>query len=165
MISSSRLFSVLLAMLFLTAGCLSPASAPEDSSSTNDTVATTTEPTTSRTATTTVCGWSCLEDQPAPYHSVKVENNWNQSVDLHVRVMRDATNTTVHNETYTLEPGSERTAYNVAEAEPEGIETFDIAITAMNTTENTEIRTNKCFGSAFARIQNDGELFVSYVIC
>ena len=79
--------------------------------------------------------------------------------------MRDATNTTVQNETYTLEPGSERTAYNVVEAEPDGIETFDIAITALNTTENTEIRTSECFGNAFARIRDDGELFVSYSIC
>ena len=165
MTSSSRLFSVLLAVLFLTAGCLSPASAPEDSSLTTDMVSPTTEPTTSRTATTTVCGWSCLADQPDPRHSVQLENNWNQSVDVHVRVMRDATNTTVHNETYTLEPGSERTAYNVVEAEPDGIETFDIAITALNTTENTEIRTSECFGNAFARIRDDGELFVSYSIC
>lgn len=165
MTSLSRLFPVLLAVLFLTAGCLSPASAPEDSSSTTDTVPTTTEPTTTRTATTTVCGWSCLDDQPDPHHSVQLENNWNQSVEVHVRVIREATNTTVHNETYTLEPGSERTVYNVAEAEPDGIETFDVAITALNTTENTGIRTSKCFGNAFARIQNDGELFVSYSIC
>jgi hypothetical protein len=165
MTSSSRLFSVLLAVLFLTAGCLSPASAPEDSSSTTGTVLTTTEPTTSRTATTTVCGWSCLDDQPDPSHSVQLENSWNQSVDVHVRVIRNATNTTVHNETYTLEPGSERTAYNVVEAEPEGIETFDVAIRVLNTTESTKIRTSKCFGYAFARIRDDGELFVSSSIC
>lgn len=165
MTSSSRLFPLLLAVLFLTAGCLSPASTPDDSSSTIDTVPSTTEPTTSRTATTTVCGWSCLDDQPDPHHSVQLENNWNQSVDVHVRIIRDATNTTVHNETYTLEHGSERTAYNVAEAEPDGIETFDVAITALNTTENTEIRTSKCFGNAFAQIRSDGELFVSYSIC
>lgn len=165
MTSSSRLYPVLLAVLFLTAGCLSPASAPEDSSSTTDTVPTTTEPTTSRTVTTTACGWSCLEDQPDPHHSVRLDNNWNQGVDVHVRVTRGATNTTVHNETYTLQPGSERTAYNVAEAEPDGIETFDVAITALNSTENTEIQTNKCYGNAFARIQDNGELFVSYSIC
>ncbi|SEV93340.1 hypothetical protein SAMN04487945_0443 [Halobacterium jilantaiense] len=152
-------------MVFLTAGCLSPAAAPQDSPSTTDTVPTTTEPTTSRTVTTTVCGWSCLDDQPDPHHSVQLENNWNQRVDVHVRVIRSGTNTTVHNETYALEPGSERTAYDVAEIEPEGIETFDVAITALNTTENTEIRTTKCFGNAFARIRDDGALFASYSIC
>lgn len=162
---SSRLVPVLLAGLFLTAGCLSPGSTPGDSSPTPSTVSTSTESATSRTATTTVCGWSCLAEQPDPRHSVQLENNWNQSVDVHVRVVRNATNTTVHDETYTLAPGSERTAYNVAAADPDGIETFDVAIRALNTTENTRIRTSECFGNAFARIQDDGELFVSYSIC
>lgn len=165
MTSSSRLVPVLLAVLFLTAGCLSPASAPEDPSSPTDTVPTTTEPPTSPTATTTECGWACLDDQPDPNHSVQLENNWNQSVDVHVRVIRDATNTTVHNETYTLEPGSERTAYNVAEAEPNGVEIFAVTITALNTTENTQIQTSECFGNTFAQVRNDGELFVSYSAC
>lgn len=164
MISPPRLVPALLAVLLLTAGCLSSGPASTDATSTTATTHTSTQQT-SQTATTTACGWSCLADQPDPEHAVQLENNWNRDVDVHVRVVRAATNATVHDETHTLEPGAERTVYNVAAAEPDGIETFDVTVTARNTTEHTQIRTSKCFGNAFARIRSDGDLFVSHSIC
>jgi hypothetical protein len=165
MAPASRIGSVLVAALLLSAGCLSPGSPTEDAASTLSETPTTTAPATSQTPTTTACGWSCLDDRPDPDHAVRLHNDWNQRVTVHVRVVRNATNATVHDATYTLAPGTERTAYNVARADPDGVEQFEVVVTALNTTERTEVRTSECFGSAFARIRSDGSLFVSHSIC
>jgi hypothetical protein len=98
----------LLALLCLTAGCLSGVSGDGTPS-----------PTTTATATTTPSDHHAALDQPDPDKEVVVQNRWNRSVEMHVRVVRDATGETVHDGTDTLAPGTERTVYNVSAADPE----------------------------------------------
>lgn len=104
-------------------------------------------------------------NQPDPDKSVRLQNEWNQSVGIHIRVIRNGTNKTVHNETYTLAPASELTAYNISEADPDGIESFVVVATARNTTKRVVIETNKCYGDAYVEIQKDGTMYLYYAIC
>ncbi len=106
--------------------------------------------------------------QPDPDKEVIVENQWNQSVTVHVRVVREITNTTVHNERYQLDSGNpsrSRSVYDTTAAEPDGIEEFTVEVTARNTTKQVMIRTSMCYGSVYAEIREDGELYLYYAIC
>lgn len=169
MVSLHRLGPVLCVVMVLTTGCLSSGPTPADSSPTpSPTSAPTPTPPASsvqQPTITTVCDWSCLDDRPNPNHAVQLENRWNHSVAFHVRVVREATNETVYNGTATLAPDSEQTAYNVAEADPDGIETFEVAVTVLNTTETTTIRTSECFGSVVASADRSGKPSMIYTIC
>jgi len=104
-------------------------------------------------------------NQPDPDKAVLLKNEWNRSVTVRVRVIREATNTTVHNETYHLESGIERDVYHTTAADPNGIEEFTVVVTARNTTERVTIKTNNCYGPAYAEIREDGTLYLYYVIC
>ncbi len=148
---------VLCLALVLTAGCLAGGS-PDPSSPTP-------EPSTAVPSPggSTLSG---LEGPtgPDPNKAIVVGNDWNRSVELRITVIR-ATNETVYAETYTLAPGVERTAYNLAEADPDGIETFTVVATAMDSTERVTIRTDDCHGDAHAEISSDGQLRLYYAIC
>jgi hypothetical protein len=149
----------LLALLCLTAGCLSGVSGDGTPSPTAPTGTATT------TATATPSDHHAALDQPDPDKEVVVQNRWNRSVEMHVRVVRDATGETVHDGTDTLAPGTERTVYNVSAADPEGVEAFTVVVTARNTTDRVSIETNRCYGNAYAEIRPDGALYVYYSIC
>ena len=84
---------------------------------------------------------------------------------MRVRVVRDATNETVHDETYSLSPDTERIAYDVSEADPEGVESFTVIVTAVNETRRVGIETNRCYGDAHAEILDDGTVYLYYAIC
>jgi hypothetical protein len=152
--------SALLVLLCLTAGCLSGVSGDGTPSPTAQTGTTTTA-----TATTTPSDHHAALDQPDPDKEVVVQNRWNRSAEMQVRVVRDATGETVHDGTDTLAPGTERTVYNVSAADPEGVETFTVVVTARNTTDRVSIETNRCYGNAYAEILDDGTLYVYYSIC
>lgn len=160
--SSARSLSALLAILLLTAGCLSGVPSEPLSSPTSETPTRTEMP---GTSTSTPDGHEAAMNQPSPNKSVQLQNEWNRSVEMHVRVVRDATNETVHDETYDLAPGTKRTAYNVSEAEPDGIESFTVVVTARNTTDRVSIETNECYGDAYAEILDDGTVYLYYAIC
>lgn len=141
--------SVALALLLLTAGCL-------DGGPIGDTT----------TADGGDGGWSLTaSDRPDADKAVHLENYWNDTVDVEVRVVRERTGETVHEETYELRPGEEVVAYNLSDADPEGIESFRVVVTARNETGEITIETNDCYGDAYAEIQDDGDLSVYYAIC
>lgn len=150
--SQKRFPAAVLALLFLTAGCLS--GGPVDPLSP-----------TPETPTSAPDGHSTATNQPDSDKAVYVRNDWNRSVEMRVRVVRDATNETVHDETYDLPPGAGRTVYDVSEADPDGIESFTVVATARNATERVTIRTNRCYGDAHAEVRDDGTLYVYYAIC
>ncbi|MFB6118039.1 hypothetical protein [Halosegnis sp.] len=104
-------------------------------------------------------------DQPDANKRVQVANEWNQSVTVSVRVVRVATNETVYATRSEVAPGTDRIVYNLTAADPTGVESFQITVTARNTTQSVTIQTNKCYGDAYAQIREDGSLYVYYAIC
>jgi hypothetical protein len=159
--------SVLLVALLFTAGCLS---APPDGTSSSPTPTTASpSPTATTSANATVTATPpthrAASNSPDPEKAVVVANEWDSVVEMRVRVVRDATNRTVHEATYTVDPGAERTAYDVATADPVGVESFTVVVTARDTTERVSIETSECYGDAYAEILDDGTLYLYYAIC
>lgn len=151
-----RLLPVACMVLFLTAGCLSGAPTPADSQPT---------PSPEPTATRTECvSAPCLSDQPDPDHPVQLMNNWNQTVEFRVQITRTATGAVVYNNSHTLQPNSSQTVYNVAAADPSGVESFTVTVSAVNTTRTTSFDTNECYGNPQASV-HDGNLTVITAIC
>ena len=68
------------------------------------------------------------------------------------------TGETVHEGTYTLDPGTEREVYDVADADPDGVESFRVTATARNATGTVTIETSACSTDAFVEITSSGEL-------
>lgn len=97
--------------------------------------------------------------------SVILENSWTQSVEIHVRVLREATNETVHESTYSLDPAAERTVYNTTESALDDVEKFTVAVTVRNTTERVTIETSQCYHHAYASVNDRGELSLVYAVC
>lgn len=104
-------------------------------------------------------------NQPNANQKVLLENSWNRSVDIQVQVVRESTNETVLNDTYTLDPSTERRVYTLSEADPKGVESFTIIATAQDTTDQVTIATSKCHGNAIAAIDEDGSMDLFYAIC
>jgi len=152
MVSPRASRPALLAVLLLTAGCLSGAAGD----------ATTEGPTSTATAPP---DHRAASNQPDPEKAVVLENEWDRSVEMHVRVVRDATNRTVHEANYTVGADEERTVYSVAAADPDGIESFTVVVTTRDTTDRVTIETSACYGNVYAEIQADGTPYVYYAIC
>jgi hypothetical protein len=164
-LSSRARQPALLALLLLTAGCLSGVSGDTTPSPTETELPTVTQTGTTATATETPWDHRSASNQPDPDKAVTLKNRWTERVEMQVRVVRDATNETVHDETYTLSPGAGRTVYDISEADPAGVESFTVVVTARNTTERVSIETSACYGNAYAEIQDDGTMYVYYAIC
>jgi hypothetical protein len=96
---------------------------------------------------------------------VGTRDAWNQSVEIRIRFVREATNETVHEGTYTLDPGAEREVYSVADADPDGVESFRVTATARNTTESVTIETNVCSTDAYVEITEAGDLYPFRGVC
>jgi hypothetical protein len=118
----------------------------------------------SSTPTAEPVGFQALSDDPDP-QTVRLENRWNRTVTAQLRVVRVATNSTVHEETYDLVPGSERTVYNTSAADPDGVESFRLALTARGTTERVTIENDACHGGAHGEIEEGGTVSLYYSIC
>jgi hypothetical protein len=164
---------VLVAALLVTAGCLgaSPAGTPTVTSD-SETVAIETpspeppftEPHSPSDGSGGTPSVSAV-DQPDPDKAVILTNLWNQSVEIHVTVYRNATGETVYEATHELAPGAEREVYNTQAADPEGIERFSITFSARNATQQFSIETSACYGNAYGEVQEDGTFYPYYAIC
>lgn len=155
-------------LLFATAGCLSsvPSEAPTSPTGTPTPTPTPTEEVSEAPAETTdQYGDVPPPNQPQANKEVQLFNDWNRSVSMDVRVVRESTNESVHDETYDLDPGESQTAYDVADADPDGVEAFEVVVTARGTTERVSIETSTCYGDASAEIRDDGTLYVYYAVC
>ena len=151
------LVAVIFALAVLVAGCLGPSAGTP--------TATGSPGTTSERTAGTPAGTEYASQRPEPSHPVTLRNEWNRSVEARVTVVREATNATVHDATYDLAAGSERTVYDTAEADPDGVEAFAVTVTARNVTESVTIETSRCYGDVYAEVTDEGELFVTYAVC
>lgn len=167
--SPSRLTVPALALLVFTAGCLG--SPVVDGGPTPTDQTRTPSPSQSPTATPTEAPTSTPPDheyasnEPDPDTAVVLANRWTDTVEIHVTVVREATNETVHEASYDVTPGVERTVYNTEAADPDGVESFTVVTTARNTTESVTIETSECYGDVFGAVQEDGTFYGSYAIC
>jgi hypothetical protein len=152
-----RLTILLLTVVLLTTGCLST---PIDG-----TVTPVSAPDTTPSRTTQPGSHEHAMNEPDPNKTVLLENDWNRTVEMHVTVIREATNETVHEGRYDVEPGSSREVYHTAAAEPDGIERFTVILRAGNETNTATIETNLCYGPAYATIQEDGTPYLYYAFC
>ena len=96
-------------------------------------------------------------EPPDPDKTVQLENPWNQSVEIRISVVREATNETVHEGTYTLDPGTEREVYDVADADPDGVESFRVTAIARTATGTVTIETGACSTDAHVEITSSGD--------
>lgn len=153
--------ALLFALLVLTAGCLS--AAPGDGQTASPTEEP--EPGTGVTVPETPDGHEAALNEPDPDKAVQVQNSWNRTVAVRIEVRRAATNATVFADTETVEPGADRTVYELGDADPKGVERFTVVATARNATERVAIETSACYGDAYAEILPDGTLYLYYAIC
>ena len=172
---ATKPLAVALVVLALTAGCVGPSSIGSGSETPTpeppvDTATSTPEP----PATTGMGGAGTdtkavstrgASNQPDPDKAVRLENAWNQSVDIRIHIVREAPNETVHEGTYTLDPGEQREVYNVAAADPDGIESFRVTATTRNTTESVTVETHACHGDVHVEVLEDGTVYPYYAIC
>jgi len=102
--------------------------------------------------------------QPDPDLGVLLENRDDERREVRLEVTRES-GETVHDETHAIDPGTERTVYNLRKASPDGIERFEIAATMGDATESVEVETSACYGDAIVSVTADGELSTTYSIC
>lgn len=163
------------ALLLLTVGCVGGApdpdatpepttASPTDTPAPGGTTPTTDTPSPTE-ATHTTDRHQAATNQSHAGKEVRIENAWNDSATVRVRVIRNATGETVHDGTYTVSPDERLTVYNVSDASPDGIESFTAVVTARNETRRVTIETNRCYGNVYGELLEDGELYVYYEIC
>lgn len=87
---------------------------------------------------------------------VHLINDWNHSVDIQLRIIRLATGETVHSESYTLSPESRQAAYSISSADTDGIESFEVIVTAQNVTARDTFTNDACYGDIHVPVSPDG---------
>jgi hypothetical protein len=98
---------------------------------------------------------------PQPDHKIQMVNMRSDPVNMTVTVHRQKTGKTVHNQTYTLQPSQSLdktvTAYNTRQANPDGIETFNVSVTANGSSDSFTVETDMCQGDITAQVtESDG---------
>lgn len=165
--------ALLLVATILLAGCtgFAPtdgAPSPTDSSPTASPTATPTDsPTETPDATATPTGdptHGTPHYGPEPDHDVVVKNRLDGEVTIQVRVIREATNETVYDETVTLPPG-ERVVYNTKQAAPDGIESFRVVAERAGDRASVTIETSECYGDAIVSATDDDGVDATYSVC
>lgn len=137
-----------LALLVLAAGCLGGPPA-----------------TGTTTPSPTPVGHEHAATQPDPDTAVHLTNEWNRSVTVGVRVVREATGATVHDAAHELAPDANRTVYSTATADPDGIETFAVTVAVHNATQRIAVETSACDGDVYGRVRADGTLYAFHAGC
>ncbi len=111
----------------------------------------------------------CMEiyrsEQLASDHSVDLKNYGNESATFDIRVVRNATGETVHNQSYVLAPGENRDVYNTDKVSLDSVETFEIHWIIRNETGQVNINTNQCYGDAHVVTEEDSTASSHHSIC
>jgi hypothetical protein len=98
-----------------------------------------------------------LTPQPEPDHQIAIENMRSEPVNMTVAVRREKTGKTVHNQTYTLQPDKTVTAYNTRQANPDGVEEFNVSVTVDGLADSFTMETDTCQGDILAQVtESDG---------
>jgi len=101
---------------------------------------------------------------PDPDLAVSLDNEHDEDHTIRVEIRREG-GETVYAETHEIAAGSEREVYNLREASPDGVETFEITATMDGETESMRVETSTCYGEAIVSVTDDGMLYPYYAIC
>ena len=71
----------------------------------------------------------------------------------------------VHKATHEAPPGSDREVYNLRAADPDGIESFEIAAERGDASESVTVQTSECYGHVIVGFTEEDGLFVTYAVC
>jgi len=102
---------------------------------------------------------------PDPNHQIQIENEISDPATVTVSVLREKTGKTVYNQTYTLQPNETVTAYNTQQANPDGIEEFNVSVTSGGSTDSFTLETDQCMGDVIARVTESDGIDMVYSIC
>ena len=142
------------------AGCFAD-DAGDDRST--DTPATDTAPTDTPTTEPTDRDGEHAAEQPDPDVAVRVENDGGETRSVSLTVTRES-GEVVHEATYEAPPGSDREVYNLRAADPDGIESFEIAAERGDASESVTVQTSECYGHVIVSVDDEG-LGVTYSVC
>jgi len=104
------------------------------------------------------------ESVPDPDLQVSIDNEHDERHEIEVEIARES-GEDVYAETHAIDAGSERAIYNLREASPDGVETFEITATMDGATETIRVETSECYGAAIVSVTDDGTLYPFYSIC
>lgn len=134
-----------------------------DADATDEPAATGTDEATD-TTTETESGHDELAQRPDPDLPIRVQNRHDEPRTLSLTVAREGGDV-VYESVLELDAGDDYEAYNLQEADPEGVERFDVVAEADDSRREISVRTNECYGDARVGFDATGELFASYDIC
>ena len=106
------------------------------------------------------CSADDATDQPDPDLPVRIVNDAEETRTVSLTVTRES-GEVVHK----APPGSDREVYNLRAADPDGIESFDIAAKRSDASDSVGVRTSECYGHVIVGFTEEDGLFVTYAVC
>jgi hypothetical protein len=110
-------------------------------------------------------GNAAATQTPDEDHAIEIENPTTESVEMTVTVRRVSTETVVHDQTHTVQPEETATIYNTRQADPDGIEEFNLSVATNGSTDSLRMKTNECWGDVVARVSASDGVSLVYAIC
>jgi len=110
-------------------------------------------------------GNAAATQTPDADHAIEIENPTTESVEMTVTVRRVSTETVVHDQTHTVQPEETATIYNTRQADPDGIEEFNLSVATNGSTDSLSMKTNECWGDVVARVSASDGVSLVYAIC
>lgn len=108
-------------------------------------------------------GCGANSSQPQSDHLIILRNESDTTRQISVTVSQSEV---VYENDFTLRPGERENAYNIEQADPTGVEEFDITVVSGDGSETIRLVTTDCYGDLLAEIQSEGGLDLRYTsIC
>jgi hypothetical protein len=107
-------------------------------------------------------------DTPDPDHDIWVENETERTRRLRVTVthhVEDGQDELVHESTHELAPKGSKYVYNLSEANPDGVERFEVFGESGDQTTSRFMATSECYLDCGIVLRERGELVVERPIC
>lgn len=103
-------------------------------------------------------------NEPDPDLPINVTNRHDETHEVSVTIARES-GETVYDETVAIEAGEDREIYNIEDADPDGVEAFDVRAAMDGQTESVRVETSACYGLVDIGINGNGEFRMTYAIC
>lgn len=98
-------------------------------------------------------------------HLVKLENRTDSSREVRMTVFDRRMSVQVYLVNSTYEPRFDDAIYDVADADPTGIQSYEVGIEADGRTASTVLWTNQCYGDVTLTVEGGGELTANVETC
>lgn len=107
------------------------------------------------------------ENEPDPSQYVRVANEGEDGTShaVALEVYHEDAGEIVHDRTHTIDAGESKTVYDTTDAEPTGIDSFEVTCAFDDQERTVGVETNECYGWAEFVVTADDELLASYTIC